>query len=92
MNVYVFSFFRKSVEVREEMKTAQRLLVKNTELANHTAEQGNIKLIVRLLINFNYEQMIILFCLLRIFFLILVFATKFFNFTDVCEGQISFYP
>ena len=80
------------MEVREEMKTAQRLLVKNTELANHTAEQGNIKLIVRLLIYFNYEQTIISFCLSRIFFLILVFATKFFNFTDVCEGQISFYP
>ena len=35
------------MEVREEMKTAQRLLVKNTELANHTAEQGNQKIIVR---------------------------------------------
>ena len=73
----MYFFFRKSVEVREEMKTAQRLLVKNTELANHTAEQGNIKLIVRLLNNFNYEQMIISFCLLSIFFLILVFAKKF---------------
>ena len=59
--MYVYFFFRKSVEVREEMKTAQRLLVKNTELANHTAEQGNIKLIVRLLIYFNYQKMIISF-------------------------------
>ena len=80
------------MEVREEMKTAQRLLVKNTELANHTAEQGNIKLIVRLLIYFNYQKMIISFCLLSIFFLTLVFATKFSIFTDVCDGQISFYP
>ena len=45
--IFFFSFFfRKSVEVREEMKVSQRVLVKSTEQANYNAEQSNIKLIV----------------------------------------------
>ena len=68
------------------MKTAQRLLVKNTELANHTAEQGNQKIIVRF--HFYFILFYFIFFMERIKKLVTFHVFIFIN-LNICE--IIFY-